>query len=119
MARYKIFPSKPSDFYAFYGTASPKSCKAWTVWYDDEIAAIAGVTLNRNSMILFSDMKRGASYPKVAIFKVACYVVEQVAKMKKPVLAAGGDGNKKFLESLGFVYIGTYQGQELYRLWQN
>lgn len=118
MAEYSVRPSTLQDFMLFYGKLPEQTCRAWTVIYDNDIAAIGGVTISRKGLVLFSDMNTEQDYPKMAIFKVASYIVDQVAKMDKPVWAVSTTENQRFLEALGFIYNGNYQGQRLYKLWQ-
>lgn len=119
MLRYSIEPAKYEHFVEFYGHGPKQTCRAWTVKYDGEIAAIAGVTINRKSVVLFSDINSERDYPKTAIYKVGCYIVEHVSRMGLPVMAVGSEKSRPFLEALGFYYLGKYQDQELYRLWQS
>lgn len=83
--------------------------------YDGELACVAGVTIRRTGLVFFSDIV-GGPYPAVTIFKVACWIVERVAEMNKPVMAIGDDSSHNFLTRLGFLYCGTYFGQRYYKL---
>lgn len=118
MKRYSIRPATTEDFVLFKGNAPQHTCRAWTVIYDDDIACIAGVTINRDNLVFFSEMNTEHDYPPSAIFKVACYIVEEVSKMGMPVVAQGEPESRNFLERLGFIHTGNYEGQELYQLWQ-
>lgn len=116
--RYEIRPSVAEDFLAFYGSLPQKSCRAWTVIYDGDIAAIAGVTISRDALMFFSDIAPDREYPASTIYKVGCFVTERVHEMGLPVMAIGDDDSHNFLTRLGFYEVGCYNDQRFYKLWR-
>lgn len=117
-SRIFICPSTADDFVEVTGSAPPVSCRSWSVYYDGELAGVAGVTISRNAAIFFSNMKKDTKYPAKAIWSVANFIVSEVFVMNKTVFAIGSAESDKFLKRLGFYYIGRFNDLEYYQLWQ-
>lgn len=108
----EIRPTTADDVLAFYGQPSPKSMRAFTVLRDGEIACIAGVTIEPDGLVAFSDMKGTA--PKMTIWRTAKKLTKLIQDMQLPAYATTSNG--KFLASLGLEYAGEIEGQTVYIL---
>jgi hypothetical protein len=110
----EIKPATLVDIESFYGRRPDRTVKAFSVYRDGELVAIAGVTLERERIVAFSDIKEGVTAPKITIWRTAKETVKHIAKLNLPAIAITGSG--KFLESLGFKYVGECDEGTIYRL---
>jgi hypothetical protein len=110
----EIRPTIAADFPAVCNRVNHLTVKAFTVLSDGEPVAIAGVTIERDKFIAFSDIKEGVSAPKMTIWRTAKKLAEHIKELGLPAIATTDNG--KFLESIGFQYAGNTENKGIYRI---
>lgn len=110
----EIRPAKPDDFSAVCNRRADKTVKAFTVIRNGEPVAIAGVTIEKDKFVAFSDIKNGVTAPRMTIWRVARKLADHIKELKLPAFAITNSG--KFLESLGFEYAGCCDEGDIYRI---
>lgn len=111
---YEIRPTVQGDFEAVCNRVNDKTVKAFTVLQDNEPVAIAGITIEQGRFLIFSDIKEGATAPKMTIWKLSKQLAEHIKTFNLPAVATSSNG--KFLKSIGFEHIGEVGNKETYRI---
>jgi hypothetical protein len=106
-------PATLKDIEAFFGRKPDRTVKAMVVEKDGELACIAGVTIGKNYIEAFSDMKP-LDVPKRTIWRYAKQLKAMLDEYKLPCIAT--TNNPKFLLKLGFRHVGEYYGKQTFRL---
>lgn len=119
----EIRPATAADIRHFSDKPCDKTIKAMVVLKDGEIAALSGITIERDRLVAFSDVKN-VDASKFTVWRVAKELMAFISKNNLPVFAMT-DSTKpnsgKFLERLGFHYEGECEDGTIYRLqpWQS
>lgn len=103
-----------TDFPSVCNRVNDKTVKAFTVLLDGNPVCIAGVTIEKDKFIAFSDVKEGLKAPKMTIWRTARRLAEKLRTLNLPAVAITKSG--KFLESLGFEYVGECDEGKIYRI---
>lgn len=90
--------------------------RAWAVEKDGELACIAGIIYGKDYFEAFSDIAPNLVAPKRTIWKYAKILAENIKATKLPVIAFCRENpdSGKFLESLGFRFIGISNNRKIY-----
>lgn len=115
-----IRPGRAGDVVEFYGSQFPATLRLWTAEADDgEIIGLAGYYLQRDYIVVFSDMhERMERYP-VLIMKTARRIMEHIDKTGLPAVCfCKGGRSGVFLRRLGWTQLVVDGEMEAYR-WQN
>lgn len=108
-----IRPATLGDIEEFFGRKPDRTVKAMVVEKDGEPACIAGVTFGKGYVEAFSDMKP-VDVPRRTIWRYAQKLKAMIHATGLPCIAT--TGNPKFLEKLGFRYVGEFYGKQAFRL---
>lgn len=114
MKQVEIRQTIKSDFMAVCNRVNDKTVKAFTVIYDGEPVAIAGVILEKDHFIVFSDVKEGLQAPKMTIWKTSRKLIEMIKSLNLPAIATTNNG--KFLNSIGMEYIMETNDKEVFKI---
>lgn len=112
----EIRPATLEDILAFSGSPPPVTIKALAVVKDGVVRCIAGITLEKDRTIAFSDMKDDGT-PKKTKVRIAREIIEWM-RPYRPIVIRTPDNMKsdKFLLMLGFEHIVKNQDINIYRL---
>lgn len=110
----EIRPSTLKDIEEISGSKANRTVKSLSVFRDNELVCIAGVTIERDNIEAFSDIKDGVSASKITIWRTAKKLVDYIRGFNLPAVAITSNG--KFLESLGFSYVGDHEEKKIYKL---
>jgi len=117
--RIEIKPATRHDIKEFYGDTMRESCRAWSAFYDGKLAAIGGVSITRNLMLVFMEMRLESEVPDITIWRSALHIWEKIRKLNYPIMYAVADPNLStapaFLERLGFEHVESSARGEIYR----
>lgn len=114
----EIKPTTADDVIAFNGKPSDKTIRAFSVWKDGQLACIAGVTIEPDKIVAFSDV-RSHNAPKLTVYRVARELMKRIKEMNLPAIAvANADlpNSQRFLASLGFTFVGDCEDGAIYQL---
>lgn len=110
-----IREATPADLEQFYGRMPPVTVRAIVALRDGVIECVAGITLEKNVSVAFSDMRTAAD--KKTILKTARQMVEWMRKYRPMVLLTPEQMcSDKFLKRLGFTHLGEKHEMNVYRL---
>lgn len=120
----EIRPATAADVLAFFGRSPQKTMQAVVVIKDGELSAFAGVTIERNQIIAFSDVKDGVRVPNITVWRCAKAIMKYIRGRQAPVFAIASPDiprSGRFLQTLGFTYVGPCESGNVYRLdpWQS
>jgi len=99
------------DAKEFFGPEWTQSFKGYSALLNNKILGIAGIKLEQNRMILFSDMIDEARKYKKDIVKMIYKLNDLIKGMKTPIMAISDYNeilSEKILVKLGFRFIGQY-----------
>jgi len=114
----EIKKATAEDIKFFYPEGSPRTCYAWIAFYRGMPACLAGVIMETGQYpVPFSDVLPNKA-PKMTVYRTAIALFELIKSLKLPLFTGTEGCKSKFLESLGFVYIGERQGWEMYQCLQ-
>jgi len=117
--RLEIKPATRHDIKEFYGDKMRDTCRAWSAFYDGKLVCIGGVSITRNLMLVFMEMRTQSEVPKMTIWRGALHVWEKIKALNYPVMYAVADPKLStapaFLERLGFEHIESSARGEIYR----
>lgn len=117
----EIRPTTQADIVAFSGHRSQKTIRAFTVLLDGEVTCIAGVTIEPDGVMAFSDLREGLQVPKMTIYRYAKQLADLIRGWGLPA-AAVADPNRpnsdRFLERMGFCYIIDSEEGKVFGIWQ-
>lgn len=115
----EIRPSTMADIEAFNKGPAERTARAFSVFRDGELVAIAGVTIEPSRIVAFSDIKEGVSAPKTTVWRTAKELLKRIQGFNLPIVAISSqniNNSDRFLECLGFQHIGDAGGEKIYRL---
>lgn len=117
MSEHKIDikPLTKEDAIAFYGNPLQKSVLAWGIWQDGIIKAVSGITISREHAEFFSDIAPDVKVPAITVMRVSKQIVELV-KARGFFPIAMTRASDKYLQKLGFFYLGEYKEHGVYKL---
>lgn len=116
--KVEIRPATFADLQQFYDTNPGDTVRAVSVFADGELAAVAGVRIERGRLTAFSDIKEGITAPKITIWRTAKELMKHVTKTNAPLLAVCEDERAcRFLERLGWKHLKSDDCGEVYQ-WQ-
>jgi len=110
---YVIRPATPADIENYYGRKPDRTVRAMVIEKDGELACIAGMTIGRDYIEAFSDV-RPVDAPKKTVWRYAKQLKAILDGYGLPCIAT--TNNPRFLEKLGFRYVGEYYGKQTFRL---
>lgn len=90
--------------------------RALAFYYNGELAAIGGITVEHGRLVAFSNICDNLEAPKMTIYRAARDVMKFIGN--RPILASADPAfpnSGRFLESLGFTHIGTQECGEVYQ----
>lgn len=93
----------------FYGDQPTKSFKGYVALLNGKVVGIGGLSFEKGTMMLFSDMKDELRPFKADIWKGIGILDEMVKKTKYPVYAVASNKEKRseeLLSNLGFIQSG-------------
>lgn len=102
MQDVEIRVATAADVREFYPDGPPRTVHAWLASYKGKPACLAGVILDRNGAVAFSDLKSGIIAPKITIWKTAVTLLKLIQGLQLPVITGVEGKRSKFLERLGF-----------------
>lgn len=111
----EIRPTIAADFPVVCRRPNDKTVKAFTVVRDGEPVAIAGVTIEKDKFVAFSDVKEGVTAPKMTIWRTAKKLADLIKNLKLPAITAPVHTGK-FLQSLGLECAGECEQGQIYRI---
>lgn len=109
----EIKQASAEDIREFTGHYCPYTVYAWIAYYRGMPACLAGVMLEPGKAVPFSDVLPNKA-PKPTIWKTARVLFENIKSLNLPLTTACLNYSR-FLEELGFVHAGTYEGHEVYK----
>jgi hypothetical protein len=110
----EIRPAIASDFEHVCNRKNHLTVRALTVVRDGEPIAIAGITIEKEQFVAFSDIKEGVEASPITIWRTARKLADMLRELKLPAAATTSKG--KFLESLGFECVGDIENKNIYRI---
>lgn len=114
-----IKPSNQKEIDNFFPTM-PHSCKAWSAYYKNDLACIAGVAFTNNIMLAFCQINFELDIPKMTIWRNALLLWENIKGLGISPLYAVADKSlwnaPQFLSRLGFKHVESSARGEVY-LW--
>ena len=110
----EIKQATQEDIKLFYPEGCPYTVYAWVASYKGQPSCLAGVNVEYMQMVPFCDIKPNSA-PKMTVYRTAKELFELIKSLKLPLTTGTKGCKSKFLESLGFVHIGSLQGWEMYR----
>lgn len=120
MDRIEILPSTIDDI-KFFHERLDHTVRAWSVFYNGELASIAGVEITGEVMLAFSHIRDGLSVDKIQIWRAALVIWEKIKGLGYPQMYAIADKDipksGQFLKRLGFIKMDTTPMGDRY-LWQ-
>lgn len=111
-----VRPATAADLLEFYGRMPPVTVKAVVAVKDGKIECVAGVTLEKDMTIAFSDMKaEGAN--KFEIFRTAKKMANWMKNLHPMVIDVPENrASIKLLEMVGFVKLKQENEMTVYGL---
>ena len=117
----KLVPATQKYVEQFYGKKPIRSVRAVVGLLDGKVVGIAGVFLDKNNVVAFSEMREEARRYKKAILK-AGYMVYEIMQNYNVVFAVANPqepGARRLMDRFGFKFVETNTaGEEVYR-WDN
>ena len=121
MADVEIRNLTRADVLAFYGRDLRSTVRGWSVWQNNELAAICGVTMGPGVMVAFSDIKPDIVAPKVTVWRTALRIMEKIKALDISTVYAVASpklpGAPAFLARLGFKHVESSVRGEVF-IWQ-
>lgn len=114
-----VRPATADDIRKLYQRDAPRTVRAFAVDWHGELAAIAGVTIQRDVCTFFSDIRPDIDPPAMAIWRASVEIVNRIQAMKLPCIAIANPElptSSAYLERLGFTYHGDSDEGRIYRL---
>lgn len=119
MRNINIRPTVESDIPSYWKKPEIRF-KSWTLEYNKEIFAIAGVYYDNNdNIVAFSDIIEEKRPPKLVVFKSAQLIVDLIMKENENILALCTnkyENSGKMLRKLGFNFLQRDGDVEIYFL---
>lgn len=117
----EIKPITKADIYEFYGRGLPNTCRGWSVYVDQELAAICGVTIGKGIVVAFSEIKKDVQVPNITIWRTAKKVMERISGLGFSTVYAVAQPHlstaPSFLARLGFQHQESSVRGEVFK-WQ-
>lgn len=104
-------PATAADAALFWGRNPPVAIRAWVLDVDGEPAAIAGYFLNGTHAVMFSDIREGATIPKMTVWRESAALME---RMTLPAICVATGSSGRFLKRLGWRWIGASAAGDVY-----
>lgn len=116
----EIRRANAEDIKAFYPAGSPRTCYVWVAHYKGVPACLAGVTVERGGHVAFCDIKQNDA-PKMTVWRTAKVLFNHMKSLGLPMMAIYCDPElqrmgQEFVKRLGFRYVTTRNGAEIYKL---
>ncbi len=103
------------DYVEFYNKQPARTLQGYSIFLDGELVAVFGVLIEKkNVRIMFSDIKKGISVPKMTIWRWSKKAMAMLNDIKLPIYAYTNNSGK-YLQSLGFCYHADTKYGKLYR----
>jgi len=118
MKNYNVRTSSENDILSFFGVLPPYATKSWSIDYDGELAAIAGVQYTPTNVLVFSDIKKNLDVPNITIWRGTLEVFDKIKALNKPLVAVcTGEflNSGAYLKRLGFNFFGYEDDMEVYQ----
>lgn len=119
MDNVEIRPITQADIIEMNGQPLRHTVQGWSIYKDNELAAICGVTFGRGVMIVFSDIKPDVVAPKVTIWRTALKLLDKIRGLNISTVYAVASpkwpGAPAFLERLGFEHVESSVRGEIFR----
>lgn len=116
----EIRPSTQADIVELSGHRARKTIRALTVLVDGRVACVAGITVEPDGAMAFSDTRAGLDVPRATIYRQARLLAAAIRGWGIPAVAIADPGRPnsgKFLERLGLDYVTTCEQGKVYSLW--
>jgi RimJ/RimL family protein N-acetyltransferase len=112
----EIRPATHADLVAFYGKPPSQTSRSWVGVVDGTVLAVFGLVYKRGRpAYFFSDLAPEARRYRIAIMRAARMMLDQMGQIPVPAFADPGiPAAGRFLERLGFRFIGEVDGQMVY-----
>ncbi len=118
MTNIKMRPVTPEDMRSFYGSHE-RTVRALAVELEGELVCIAGVALEKGRVEAFSDLREPVNASKITVYRYARKIMQWIMELKLPVIVTSNperENSHRFLTSLGFSPIETFDNITVYRL---
>lgn len=118
MGKVEIKTATLDDMEALCGVRFKRSLRAWSVYYDGELAAVAGLLMTKDDFKGFSQIKPGLVVPKITVWRTAVALLKQMTDLKRSFIVIADpsiNGSPAFLQRLGFEYLTTSKLGEVYK----
>lgn len=114
-------PATIEDIKSFYNIETiPYSIKALVFFFDGHLSGIGGVRFQHGYYVVFSDILENIKVPRATVLRCGLLVMDMAKKTYKELYAIkdmGLPSANRFLTALGFNYMETKDGMEIYK-WQ-
>lgn len=112
---YEVRGLTNNDIKSFYGQGLKTSSRGWSIYYEDKLFAICGVTFGKSVIIGFSDIDRTIEIPDITIWRMAKDIMKKVDGLGyKDIFAVADEKentSKAFLRRLGFKPVHSGNGK--------
>lgn len=122
----KIEPAKPEHIVEFYGAPHKRRIRGYVAILEGQVVGVGGLSFERESVLLFSDIKDALRPFKKDIVKGLLILLSLIEKAKFPIFAIANKQEKmaeRLLSRLGFIESGhsTDNGKIFWRvpIWQH
>lgn len=116
MSSVKIKPATREDLISFYGEQLNRTVYAYVGERDGEVLGLGGYYFDKDSIVMFSDIKPEGRDKKKSIVKIIKIIMKAARKHRLPIVAVPDDDYEsscQLLKRLGFENFG-----EVY-IWQH
>lgn len=96
-----------------------RTMRGWAIDKDGETVCIAGLIFDKTYIEAFSDFLPNIDAPKRTIWRYGRILAQKIRDLNLPAIAIAKEdwpNSGKFLESVGFKYIGKIEAKETYRI---
>lgn len=121
MDNVEIKLSKNGDFFELLGESPKHTCRAWSVFIDEELVCIVGVMRSKTIMVAFSYIKEGVKVSNIKTWRIALLLWHKIKSLGYSTMYAVASpqikNSSSFLKRLGWKHIETRSVGEIF-LWQ-
>lgn len=118
MKKIEIVPSSIEHINQFLNTPPKYTIKSWTALLDGEAIGIAGFTYGDDCITVFSTLTKEIKRYRKQLWRTAKMIISEADKLKGNLMAIADPKEptaSRFLEKLGFKYVGTQTEGEVYQ----